>query len=143
MITSGIFSSGAALYAGIPSISLVRGSNIGTSVLIFPTTGHLTQIQATIYTDRSGSSLVTPVVGVYYQAIGVNGQNTGSFIATGISNQIQPGVIEPNSPAATTTIVPINGSYAVNAGDRYLFVLATNNWGNIRAISIAATVVIP
>jgi hypothetical protein len=136
MITTGSFTNISSLP---PMISLTTGNHIGTTALISPITGNISSLIASIYTEDTdvNSGAITPIIGVYHQPLGSNGQSTSPFYFTGIGSKVITGVIEPaNTPALTSTLEMAVGSYPIVAGDRYMFVIATNNWGHITAVSI-------
>lgn len=142
-LSAGNFSTVSSLPA---TITMNLGNHIGSTGMVFPVSGHIQSLIASFYTEDTDpdSGNVAPIVAIYHQPLGTNGQNTGNFVATGIGNQVVAGVTEPaGTPTLTTTLVPSTGSYAVTAGDRYLLVLATNSWGHILTVSVQVIVSVP
>jgi len=132
--------------AALPATITPTASNdLFSSAMVFPATGHVISCTATIYTFAAdlGSGTLTPLISIYTQAAGTNGQSTGVFTASGIGNQVAAGLTEPSVQASTTTTVPSSGSVAVNLGDRYVFIFQNNDWGSVLAVSITAIMSVP
>jgi len=112
---------------------------------VFADTGTLISCTASLYTvgADAGSGVTPPVIGVYWQASGVNGQSVGDFTFTGIGNAVAPGVAEPSGQGVTSTTQPVNGAFSVTSGDRFILALGSNLWASIYGVSITATMSVP